>query len=65
MEMVGIDEDVKDQIYKLASSNLCSAVSGQIMTVRSGREWTFGHLDRTESLLLLLYLLLLSHDPRH
>jgi len=33
MELVGIDEDVKDQIYKLASSNLCSTVSGQIMTV--------------------------------
>ena len=32
MEMVGIDQDVSDQIYKLASSNLCSTISGQIMT---------------------------------
>jgi alanine transaminase len=32
MEMVGIDSNVKDQIYKLASSSLCSTVSGQIMT---------------------------------
>ena len=32
MELVGIDPAVKDQIYKLASSNLCSSVSGQVMT---------------------------------
>lgn len=32
MELVGINEGVKDQIYKLASSFLCSCVSGQIMT---------------------------------
>lgn len=32
MEMVGIDPDVKDQLYKLASSKLCSNLSGQIMT---------------------------------
>lgn len=32
MEFVGIDEQVKDEIYKLASSNLCATVSGQIMT---------------------------------
>lgn len=32
MEMVGIDPDVRDQIYKLASSHLCSNVPGQIMT---------------------------------
>jgi aspartate/methionine/tyrosine aminotransferase len=32
MELVGIDPAVKDMIYKLASSFLCSSVSGQIMT---------------------------------
>jgi aspartate/methionine/tyrosine aminotransferase len=32
MELVGIDTDVKDMIYKLASSFLCSTVSGQVMT---------------------------------
>lgn len=32
MEFVGIDEAVRDEIYKLASSFLCSSVSGQIMT---------------------------------
>ena len=32
LEMVGIDEEVKDQIYKLASSCLCSTLSGQVMT---------------------------------
>ena len=32
MELTGFDQDVKDQIYKLASSFLCSTVSGQIMT---------------------------------
>jgi alanine transaminase len=32
MELVGIDPAVKDMIYKLASSTLCSTVSGQIMT---------------------------------
>jgi alanine transaminase len=32
MELVGIDPYVKDMIYKLASSFLCSTVSGQIMT---------------------------------
>ena len=32
MELVGIDPQVKDQLYKLASSSLCSSVSGQIMT---------------------------------
>jgi alanine transaminase len=32
MEMVGIDPAVKDEIYKLASSSLCSTVSGQVMT---------------------------------
>lgn len=32
MELVGIDADVQDQLYKLASSNLCSSVAGQIMT---------------------------------
>jgi aspartate/methionine/tyrosine aminotransferase len=31
-ELVGIDPEVKDQLYKLASSSLCSTVSGQIMT---------------------------------
>jgi aspartate/methionine/tyrosine aminotransferase len=32
MELVGIDPDVKDQLYKLASASLCSTVSGQVMT---------------------------------
>ena len=32
MELVGIDPEVKDQIYKLASAGLCSTVTGQIMT---------------------------------
>jgi aspartate/methionine/tyrosine aminotransferase len=32
MELVGIDADAKDQIYKLASTGLCSTVTGQIMT---------------------------------
>jgi alanine transaminase len=32
MEMVGMDPSVLDQVYKLASSSLCSTVSGQIMT---------------------------------
>lgn len=32
MEFVGIDEDVIDEIYKLASSSLCSTVNGQVMT---------------------------------
>jgi len=32
MEMVGIDPAVRDQIYKLASSHLCSNIPGQIMT---------------------------------
>jgi len=32
MELVGIDPKVKDQLYKLASSKLCSNLPGQIMT---------------------------------
>jgi alanine transaminase len=32
MELCGFDEDVKGQLYKLASSTLCSSVNGQIMT---------------------------------
>jgi alanine transaminase len=32
MELVGIDSSVRDQLYKLASSGLCSNVPGQIMT---------------------------------
>lgn len=32
MEIVGFDEKVQGHIYKLASSSLCSTVSGQIMT---------------------------------
>jgi len=32
MELVGFDEEVVAQIYKLASSGLCSGVAGQIMT---------------------------------
>lgn len=32
MELVGFNPDVKEEIYKLASSNLCSNLPGQIMT---------------------------------
>ena len=32
MELVGIDQAVKDNLYKMAASSLCSTVSGQIMT---------------------------------
>mmetsp|Transcript_22445 Transcript_22445/g.62635 ORF Transcript_22445/g.62635 Transcript_22445/m.62635 type:complete len:317 (-) Transcript_22445:236-1186(-) len=32
MELTGIDPDVHDHLYKLASASLCSTVSGQIMT---------------------------------
>ncbi len=32
MEMDGFDPAIRDQIYKLASANLCSNVPGQIMT---------------------------------
>jgi len=32
MEMVGMDEEVKDELYKLASAFLCSTTNGQIMT---------------------------------
>jgi alanine transaminase len=32
MELVGFDSKVKDHLYKLASSSLCSTVSGQVMT---------------------------------
>ena len=32
MELVGFDEKVKDQLYKLASAGLCPSTSGQIMT---------------------------------
>lgn len=31
MELVGIDDEVQDHIYKLASSGLCSCLNGQIM----------------------------------
>jgi hypothetical protein len=31
MELVGFDKEVIDQLYKLASSSLCSSISGQIM----------------------------------
>ena len=32
MEMVGFDPLIRDQMYKLASSNLCANVPGQVMT---------------------------------
>ena len=32
MELVGIDPEIKDMLYKLASASLCSTVSGQLMT---------------------------------
>ncbi|GLJ10931.1 hypothetical protein SUGI_0138260 [Cryptomeria japonica] len=31
MEVTGLDSDVKDQLYKLATVNLCSNISGQIL----------------------------------
>ncbi|KAH9305524.1 hypothetical protein KI387_009928, partial [Taxus chinensis] len=31
MEVTGLDSDVKDQLYKVASVNLCSNISGQIL----------------------------------
>ncbi|XP_024530002.1 alanine aminotransferase 2 [Selaginella moellendorffii] len=31
MEVTGVDKDVKEQIYKIASVNLCSNISGQIL----------------------------------
>lgn len=31
MELCGFSEDVKDQIYKVASVDLCSNTSGQIL----------------------------------
>lgn len=31
MEVTGLPKDVKDQLYKIASVNLCSNVSGQIL----------------------------------
>ncbi|KAL3938080.1 MAG: hypothetical protein SGBAC_006928 [Bacillariaceae sp.] len=31
MELVGFDQTVKDHLYKLASSSLCSSISGQVM----------------------------------
>lgn len=32
VELVGFDPKVKDQLYKLASSSLCSSIAGQVMT---------------------------------
>lgn len=32
MEMIGFDSAVKDQLYKFASSMLCSSLNGQVMT---------------------------------
>ncbi|KAL3922498.1 MAG: hypothetical protein SGILL_002175, partial [Bacillariaceae sp.] len=32
MELCGFDGKIKEQLYKLASSSLCSTVSGQVMT---------------------------------
>jgi alanine transaminase len=37
MELSGIDGAVRDQLYKLASSSLCSTVTGQIMTALMAR----------------------------
>jgi hypothetical protein len=31
MEVTGLPKDVKDQLYKIASVNLCSNISGQIL----------------------------------
>ena len=31
MEVTGLSSDVKEQIYKVASVNLCSNISGQIL----------------------------------
>lgn len=32
MELEGVDRDVRDQLYKMASAGLCSNIPGQIMT---------------------------------
>ena len=32
MELIGIEKEVKDELYKLASSGLCSGLPGQVMT---------------------------------
>jgi alanine transaminase len=32
MEVTGFNADVRDQIYKVASVNLCSNISGQILS---------------------------------
>eukprot|EP00566_Odontella_aurita_P012515 CAMPEP_0113546442 /NCGR_PEP_ID=MMETSP0015_2-20120614/11807_1 /TAXON_ID=2838 /ORGANISM="Odontella" /LENGTH=498 /DNA_ID=CAMNT_0000446895 /DNA_START=213 /DNA_END=1710 /DNA_ORIENTATION=+ /assembly_acc=CAM_ASM_000160 len=48
MELTGIDEKVQDQLYKLASSGLCSGVPGQIMTslmVRGPKEGDVSYED--------------------
>ncbi len=31
MEVTGVSQDVKEQLYKVASVNLCSNISGQIL----------------------------------
>lgn len=31
MEVTGLGKDVREQLYKLASVNLCSNISGQIL----------------------------------
>lgn len=31
MEVTGLNKDVKEQLYKIASVNLCSNISGQIL----------------------------------
>lgn len=31
MEVTGLPKDVKDQLYKVASVNLCSNISGQVL----------------------------------
>lgn len=56
MELVGLDPQVEDMIYKLASSSLCSTVSGQVMTslmVRGpepGDESYKSHLDEKKEI---------------
>lgn len=31
MEVTGLDAEVRDQLYKVASVNLCSNITGQIL----------------------------------
>ncbi len=45
MELVGIDSKVKEYLYKLASSGLCSSLDGQVMTSLMVRGPTPGNIS--------------------